>query len=71
MGVCVHLCVYVCVCVCVGVGANKALQKALVYMILLSNYNVMGAVNVVMLYQVIVSDATNEFLSGDSQDLLN
>ena len=48
----------------------KALLKALVYMILWLNYNVMDVVNVVMFYLVIISDATNEFLPTDDKDLL-
>ena len=40
-------------------------------MILWFNYNVMDVVNVVTFYLVIISDATNEFLSGYNKDLLN
>ena len=35
------------------------------------NYNVMDAVNVVMLYLAIIYDTTNEFLPGENKDLLN
>ena len=40
-------------------------------MILWFNYNVLDAVNVVVFYLVIISDATNEFLPEDDKDLLN
>ena len=33
-------------------------------------HNVMDVANVAMLYLVIISDATNEFLLGDKKDLL-
>ena len=33
-----------------------------------SNYNVMDVINVVMLYVVIISDDTNEFLLCDIKD---
>ena len=83
--VCVCVCVHVCHCVC-GFGICccchcffvlvffclhvKALLKALVYMISWITYNVMDALNVVMVYLVIISDAINEFLPGDNKDLL-
>ena len=38
----------------------KVLLKALVYMLLWFNHNVMDMVNVVMFCLVIISDATNE-----------
>ena len=69
---CVCVCVYVCVCD-FSFYSNmhaQALLKALVYIILWSNY-VMDVVNVVMFYLIIISDATNEFLPGDNKDLLN
>ena len=66
------VCVGLCVCVWGGGGGGvgvlffnlhvKALVKALAYMILWLNYNVMDVESVVMFYLVIVSDATNEFL---------
>ena len=49
----------------------KALLKALVYMILWFDYNVMDVVNAIILYLVIICDATNEFLLGHDKDLLN
>ena len=78
MCVCVCVCVCVCICICVCVWNfclflffvcfnlhDKALLKALVYIIIQFNYNVMGVVNVVMFYLVIISDATYEFLPLD------
>ena len=52
--VCVYVCVCVCVCVCVYLQL-KALQRELVYTNLWFNYNVMGVVNVVMLYLVMIT----------------
>ena len=49
----------------------KAFLKALVYIILCLDYNVMDVVNVVMFYLVIISDASCELLPGDSKDELN
>ena len=46
----------------------KALIKALVYMILWFNYNVMNVVNIVMFYLIIIFYATNEFLPADNKD---
>ena len=68
-----HGCVLVCVCVCVCFVflLVKALLKALVYMILRFNYNVMDVVNVVMFSWIIISDATNEFIPGNNKGLLN
>ena len=59
-------------CCCCFFNLHAAvLLKALVSMISWSSYNVMDVVNVVMFYVVIISDATNGFLPGDNEDLLN
>ena len=49
----------------------KAPLKALVYMILGFNYNVMDVVNAVIFYLVIISDTTNKFLLQNNTDLFN
>ena len=56
-------------CACIFLYVTSFL-KALVYMILWFNYNVMDMENV-MFYLVIISDTTNEFLPEDNTDLLN
>ena len=70
--VCVSACVCVCVCVCVCACVLRllflflfilhvwALLKALMYIILWFNHNVMDVVNVVMFHLVIISDTTNK-----------
>ena len=74
--VCVCVCVVGCGCVCVCVCVRyvcvlnlhvKAFLKALVYMILWFNFNVIDVVNVVMFYLVIISDTTKKFLPGDKR----
>ena len=47
---------------------DMALLKALVYMIVCFNYDVIGVVNVVRFHLAIISDATNESLPGDNKD---
>ena len=71
--VCAHVCVYVHVhvCVCVLNLHVKVFLKALVYMILWFNYNVMDVISMDMFYLVIISDAANECFSGDNKGLLN
>ena len=60
-----------CMCVCCFYLHVKVLLKALVYMILWSNYNIVDVVNVIMFNLIIISDATNQFLPGDNRGLLN
>ena len=60
-------CLFVCCCFCCFNLHVKALLKALVYMMLWLNYNVMDMVNVVMFYLVTISDTTNEILPGENK----
>ena len=64
----VCVCVYESVCVCVLLFSTlhvTTLLKALAYIILWFNYDIVDVLNVVTFYFINVSDATNKFLPKD------
>ena len=69
------VCVYALACVCVfnlHIKAQGSLNSIGVHDDSIMFYhNVVGVVNAVLFYLVIISDATNKFLHGDNKDFLN